>query len=223
MSLYQDFKTNKGKVIHKWEHYFPIYDRYFGPWKNKTLTFLEIGVSKGGSLQMWKRYFGPLATIVGIDINPNCSDHADEDVLVRIGDQSDPIFLQSLLDEFGEFDIVLDDGSHHMDHVMKTFDFLYKHTSKNGIYLIEDMHTAYWEEFGGGFPSEANFVNATKSMIDKLNADHSRGAIESDYITKNTFSIAYYDSVVVFEKGQIPSKRAPVVGKREGRIFKKYG
>jgi 23S rRNA U2552 (ribose-2'-O)-methylase RlmE/FtsJ len=110
MNLWQDFKTNNQKLIHKWAHYFPIYERHLAPLRNRTITVLEIGVSKGGSLQMWQRFFGPIATIVGIDINPECKQHEEPGIHVRIGDQSDPKFLQSLIDEFGTFDIVIDDG-----------------------------------------------------------------------------------------------------------------
>lgn len=60
--------TNALGCPDKWAHYFPIYERHFSWYVNKSLTFLEIGVARGGSLQMWQRYFGPLAKIVGIDI-----------------------------------------------------------------------------------------------------------------------------------------------------------
>ena len=86
MDLWGDFLTNQGSVIHKWEHYFPIYERYFQPWRNRSLTFLEIGVAKGGSLQMWRRAFGPLARIVGIN-----SQQEQE----REGDHPLPAFLAS--------------------------------------------------------------------------------------------------------------------------------
>ena len=73
MNLWQDFKTNDGRIIDKWMHYFPIYERHLAPWRNKTLTFIEIGVFKGGSLQMWRHYFGEQALIVGVDIDPRCA------------------------------------------------------------------------------------------------------------------------------------------------------
>ena len=89
MDLWQDFLTNQGKVIHKWVHYFPAYERHFAPWRGRSMTFLEIGVAKGGSLAMWQRYFGPLARIVGIDIDPKTRAHEAPGISVRIGDQSD--------------------------------------------------------------------------------------------------------------------------------------
>src|SRR5471030_2324353 len=195
MDLWGDFLTNQGDVIHKWVHYFPIYERYFAPWRNRTLTFLEIGVSRGGSLQMWRRAFGPLARIVGIDIDPKCRRHEAPGVFVRIGDQSDPGFLQSVIDEFGAPDIVLDDGSHQMAHIRASFDFLYPRLPKNGVYMVEDLHTAYWKEYGGGKDEPGSFVNVAKHFVDRLNADHSRGEIEPDMITRDTFGISFYNSV----------------------------
>ena len=208
MDLWQDFLTNQGKAIHKWSHYFPIYERHLAPWKGRTLTFLEIGVAKGGSLAMWRRYFGPMANIVGIDIDKRCAAHSAEGINVRIGDQSDAAFLQSVIDEFGVPDVVLDDGSHQMAHIAATFDFLYSKMPKNGVYLVEDLHTAYWPKFGGGLNEPANFFNLAKTMVDKLNADHTLGAVTPDAFTRDTLSIAFYDSVVVFEKGRPAHKGA---------------
>jgi len=209
MNLWQDFLTNDDRLIHKWTHYFPIYEKHLIEWRNKSITVLEIGVSKGGSLQMWKRFFGPLATIVGIDINPECQSMEEDGIHIRIGDQSDPAFLQKLIDEFGQFDIVLDDGSHRMDHITQTFELLYPTISKNGVYIVEDLHTAYWPEYGGGKDKPDTFINISKQFIDDLNADHSRGQIEPTFMTRFTFSISYYDSVVVFQRGSIPLKKAP--------------
>jgi hypothetical protein len=208
MDLWQDFLTNQGKAIHKWSHYFPIYERHFAPWRGRTLTFLEIGVAKGGSLAMWRRYFGPFAQIVGIDIDKRCKAHDDGTLAVRIGDQSDPRFLQSIVDEFGIPDVVLDDGSHRMGHIAASFDFLYPKMDKNGVYLIEDLHTAYWPKFGGGLAEPANFFNVAKALVDRLNAEHTLGEVSPDAFTRETFSIAFYDSVVVFEKGRTSQKGA---------------
>ena len=219
MDLWQDFLTNRGKVIHKWEHYFPIYERHFAPWRGRTLTFFEIGVARGGSLPMWRRYFGPLATIVGLDIDPRCKTHEKDGVLVRIGDQSDPKFLAEVMEEFGPPDIVLDDGSHQMAHIHATFEALYPKVPKNGVYMVEDLHTAYWPDFGGGLTEPGSFINLAKGLIDQLNADHTRGAVTPDAFTRETFAMAFYDSMIVFEKGQPPRKTAPAIGVERKGLF----
>ena len=73
MDLWNYFTTNTGKKITKWKHYFPIYEKHFGPIRNKPIKILEIGILNGGSLEMWRYYFSE-ATIVGIDINPVCKE-----------------------------------------------------------------------------------------------------------------------------------------------------
>lgn len=218
MDLWADFLTNQGKVIHKWEHYFPIYERHFSPWRGRSLTFLEIGVARGGSLQMWRRYFGPLARIVGIDIDPRCKAHEEGGVFVRIGDQSDPAFLASVIEEFGVPDVVLDDGSHEAPHIQATFEHLYPQLPKNGVYMVEDLHCAYWPKFGGSLDGPGTFINIAKGLIDKLNADHTDGAVQPDAFTRETFSIGFYDSIVVLEKGQVWRKQAPAIGKQPGGL-----
>ncbi len=206
MALWQDFMTHDEHPVDKWAHYFPIYERHFSWYVNKSLTFLEIGVARGGSLQMWQRYFGPLTKIVGIDIQERSKSYETPGTFVRIGDQADERFLQSLIDEFGVPDIVLDDGSHRMEHISKTFNFLYPRLPKNGVYMVEDLHTAYWDEFGGGASKPDTFINISKNFIDRLNADHSRGQVAPNFITRQTFGISFYDSVVVFEKGEVWNK-----------------
>lgn len=212
MNLWQDFLTNDKKIINKWVHYFPIYERHFSSWRSRSLTFVEIGVSKGGSLQMWQRFFGPMAKIVGIDINPECADHEAPGIFVRVGDQSDHAFLKTIIDEFGAPDIVLDDGSHRMSDIAASFQFLYPRMDKNGVYMVEDLHTAYWEEFGGGLDKSDSFINIAKFCVDRMNADHTRGALAPDLVTRQTFGICFYDSIVCFEKGSVYWKFAPSTG-----------
>jgi len=222
MNLWQDVLTNSIKnnprPTSKWPHYFPIYEKHFKEWRNKSLVFWDIGVDRGGSVQFWQRFFGPHARIVGLDINPECSKFSEPGIDIRIGDQSDTAFLESVIDEFGAPDIVLDDGSHVMSDVVNTFEFLYPYLPKNGIYMVEDMHTSYWPHYGGGIKEPNSFINISKNCIDKLNAYHTGSGlqgspvnaagvreetIEPDYITDNTACISFYDSVVVYEKGQM--------------------
>lgn len=203
MNLWQDFLTNEQKLTYKWSHYFPIYERHFAPWRNKSLTFIEIGVAYGGSLAMWQRFFGPLAKIIGIDIEPNCKVLETPGIFIRIGDQSDPGFLQHIVDEFGVPDIVLDDGSHQMQHINSSFQFFYPQMPKNGIYLVEDLQTAYQPEFGGGLEEPASFINIAKGYVDVLNAHHTQGAIAPNFITEQTLGISFYDGMVCFEKGDV--------------------
>ncbi len=91
-----------------------------------------------------------------------------------------------------------------MQQIAATFEFLYPPMGKNGVYPVEDLHTAYWPKFGGGLTEPASFINIARGLADQLNADHAQGHLKPDAFTRETFSIAFYDSVVVFEERQIP-------------------
>src|SRR5258708_2568934 len=103
------FENHTGDLIHKWKHYFEVYDRHFSRFRGKEVVVVEIGVSQGGSMQMWKDYFGPAARIHGVDIDPRCTLFGTEQIQIHIGDQSDRAFLKSLKKEITRIDILIDD------------------------------------------------------------------------------------------------------------------
>ena len=154
-----------------------------------------------------ERYLGPHARIVGLDIDPSCKAAEEDQIAVRIGDQSDERFLASVVDEFGTPDVVLDDGSHRMEHVRATFAYLYPLVATEGVYFVEDLHTAYWRRYGGGLGRDGTFIEIAKQLIDELNADLSRGAVSPTEFTASTMSMHFYDSCVVFERGRHTRRR----------------
>lgn len=200
-ALLDYFLHNPGYVICKLPHYFPVYERHFKKFRGTKCLIMEIGCAGGGSLQMWKHYFGPEAQIVGLDINPNCAARVEERIRVRIGDQADPAFLARVLNEVGVPDIVIDDGSHRASDTIAAFDFLFPRLAPRGVYCVEDLHTAYWPEFEGGLGRPGTFVEKCKGFIDTLNAYHTQGALPPSAFTDTTRSMHVYDSIVVFEKG----------------------
>lgn len=216
------FRENKGRLIHKWIHYFGVYDRHFSRFRNKEITILEIGVSHGGSLQMWKEYFGPKAKIFGIDINPLCKDLEEDNIKIFIGSQSDPKFLSEVKKSIPTVDILIDDGGHTMEQQIVSFEVLFGHVRDNGVYLCEDLHTSYWPKFGGGFKKEGTFIEYSKNFIDQLNAYHSKqiGLKVSDF-TKTVDSIHYYDSILVIEKKKRPKPYDEQIGSPSFEIPKK--
>jgi len=202
--LLEFFASNRGVVVHKWHHYIPLYDRYFSPFRSRPVRFLEIGVSNGGSLQMWRKYFGDEAIIFGIDIDPRCERLNGLAGQVRIGSQVDKEFLESVVKEMGGVDIVLDDGSHHMKHVSATTEYLFPHLSYGGIYLIEDLHTAYWEPFGGGHRSKDNFFfGFVMDLIDDMHHWYHKNNVKQPAISKDCSGIHVHDSIVVLEKNKV--------------------
>ena len=203
-SVQHVFNSHTGNIIHKWYHYLEIYYRHFQKYIGKDVTILEIGVYKGGSLEMWRNYFGDKCKIVGIDINPLCKRFENENVKIYIGSQSDKEFLKKVKLEIPKFDIIIDDGGHTMNQLRVSFEELYDSVSEDGIYLAEDLHTCYWYQYGGGYKIKKSFIEYSKNLIDQLHGWHSyqKKLVVSDF-TKSTYAIHFYDSIVVFEKRRI--------------------
>ena len=198
------FNNNNGRLIHKWDHYFEIYDKHFSRFKNNEIVILEIGVSQGGSLQMWKDYFGDRAKIYGIDIDPRCKSFEEKNIEIFIGSQSDKKFLKDVIEKIPKLDILIDDGGHSMKQQIVSFELLFDHIKENGVYFCEDCHTSYWWQYGGGFKRSNSFIEYSKNWIDKINAFHSKSRnLIVDKFTQTAKSIHYYDSIVVIEKGKI--------------------
>jgi hypothetical protein len=158
--------------IHKWTHYLPIYESAFGPYRDRPIRMLEIGVFRGGSLAMWRKYLHPESVIVGIDIDPETKQYDDpaNQVHVRIGAQQDVDFLRSVTDEFGPFDIILDDGSHMSSHMIGTFQYLFPNAlADGGVYLVEDIATNYWL---GWRDTTTTFADFTRSLTHAMHAHY---------------------------------------------------
>ena len=200
--LWRLFAQREGHRIHKLRHYFPAYERHFGRFVDQPVTFVEIGCGTGGSVQMWKEWLGPEATIVGIDVNPRAEQYADEQIQIRIGDQGNVGFLAAVIDEFGPPDAVLDDGSHQMRDMLTSFRFLYPQLASEGVYMVEDVHTSYWPVYGGGLRRRGSFIEESKALVDELNAHNvRRPEFAPTEFTNSTVSMHFYDGIVAFERG----------------------
>jgi len=198
------FLENEGRLIYKGKHYFEIYDRHFSRFRNTDVHVVEFGVAHGGSLRMWKEYFGPSAKIFGIDINPHCEELEEEQIKIFIGDQEDRNFLKSLAEKIPRIDILIDDGGHTMRQQINTFEEIFSRIDKNGVYLCEDIHTSYWSRWGGGYKKRGSFVEYSKNFIDAINAWHTKTRkLQVTEFTKSVYSLHYYDSILVIEKRPI--------------------
>ena len=203
----------------KWHNYFAVYERELDPWRECQPKVLEIGVRHGGSLALWRDYFGEGATIVGVDIDPACAqyDRGDEGIHVHIGDQGDREFMRNVATMMGPFDIVIDDGSHMTSHQIATLATVYPTMAENGVYIIEDVHSNVWDNFVN---TESTLLDISKQMIDEAYEPYAPrdksmvtfgdfavgGAVQRDgvvtsWFAANTFAIRHYDSMVVFERG----------------------
>ncbi len=197
----------------KWWHYFEIYDSLFDTLSQQSrrndlpqaLRILEIGVWMGGSLQLWRKYFGEPAIIFGIDIDETASRQGVHEAQVRIGSQTDPIFLKSVVDEMGGLDIVVDDGSHRSKDVIVSLNALFPYLSEGGLYIIEDLHTSYWPNHGGGLKRPSSSIEVLKTIIDMLNQPYFGRPANDKSLTVSADdigSIQFFDSVVVIKKAK---------------------
>ncbi len=203
--------------VHKLRHYLPIYERVL----TNAGKMLEIGVDRGGSLEMWRQYL-PETTIVGVDINPRAAQYDDPDrrIHVRIGDQTNTNFLQAVLDEFGAFDTVLDDGGHTPKQMISSFQYLFPRLKAGGVYVVEDVCANYWTSYRD---QPESFIDFTRWLMDAMHAPYMRmnsvfqimeghqkrlRHVEVPYAATIIDRIEVFDSVVVIHRAD-ESKRLP--------------
>ncbi len=231
MSWFKDYLTRTDdRVLMKWAHYFEVYEREFSRFRNRPISFLEIGVFKGGSIPMWKAYFAEGSKLTFIDIDPDCATLAEPGTTVEIGNQADPDFLARIAESYGPFDVILDDGSHINAHQIASFEALWPHIADNGLYVVEDCHTSYWPGFGGGHLRPDSFMEFAKSKIDAMHSWYTDedARFPFDPMAEELNGIRIYDSMVVFEKrrqAQPPTSITAQNGQVQGsrRVLKVRG
>jgi cephalosporin hydroxylase len=193
-STFELFKKAPVKSI-KHTTYFSVYDELFSKYKDKNIVFIEIGVFQGGSLFMWREYFGEQARIIGIDINPGAKKWEKDGFEIFIGSQSDPQFWVNFFNIIGEVDIILDDGGHTFEQQIITAESVLHNIKDGGMHVVEDTHTSYMPDYGGA--SNASFISYAKNMIDGLNYryEHFKNKKTNN---KSIFSMQFFESFVVF-------------------------
>jgi hypothetical protein len=204
--LHRAFYENTGTTVHKWRGYLQHYDHHLSRYRNSPARILEIGVSKGGSLHMWRRYFGDQAVIVGIDIDPNCLQYDGIAGKVRIGSQDDSNFLRAVVGEMGGIDVVIDDGSHVASHQRASFEALFSVLDPNGVYICEDTHTAYWRGmYEGGYGRPTTFVETAKKLVDDLHGEFHGRVMSVEGADRLIGGVHFYNSMVVIETAPQPA------------------
>lgn len=149
----------EGPGIWKWMHYFDIYQRHFSKFVGHEVHVLEVGIYSGGSLTMWKEYFGKGCRVYGVDIDEACMAYKGEGVEVFIGDQADRSFWDRLKHEVPTIDILIDDGGHLPEQQRITLEEMLPHIAPGGVYLCEDI-SGLSNEFAAylqGLASALNF------------------------------------------------------------------
>ena len=182
------------RLSFKHSTYFPVYDRLFAPWVGRPLTFVEVGVFNGGSLLMWRDYFGPQARIIGVDFNPEARRLESDGFEIHIGNQADPAFWREFLAKVRPIDVFLDDGGHTFEQQIVTVDSVLPAMVDGGLVVVEDTHTSYQSDFGG--PSSRSFVSWAKRMVDGIN--HRFSDFPDRPHEETVFSVAFYESIIAF-------------------------
>ncbi len=199
--LYAHFMANRaGAILDKWVHYFPIYARHLDRFRNRPIRMLEVGVYRGGGLDMWSRYLGPDAKLVGLDIDEAAVRAVHGRFPVVLGDQEDPAVLRAINDEYGPFDIIIDDGGHTMGQQIVTVETLFPLLVDGGTLIVEDTHTSYWPDFGGALRGEDSFIEWCKRRVDDMHSRHHNDIDPNSVWATELDGLHVHDSVVVLEK-----------------------
>ena len=143
----------------KYKNYFPIYEKLFSKFKGKKITFIEIGVLSGGSLFMWRKFFGDQARIIGIELNPAAKRFEKDGFEIHIGNQSDENFWKDFFQKVGEVDIILDDGGHtNFQQILQQIQIqTFFTTACISLVVRIRARTELLQEFGSNFRRRTSF------------------------------------------------------------------
>jgi hypothetical protein len=168
------YEEHTGKVSDRWSIYLSEYNRLLADYRDKPIALLEVGVQNGGSLEVWSRFFPAAKQLVGCDINPLCGElvFADQRISVVVGNANSNEVQQAVLACAPRLDIVIDDGSHRSSDIAKTFARYFPYIEDGGVFIAEDMHCSYWQEFEGGLFDPLSSIAFFKQLADVVNHEH---------------------------------------------------
>ncbi|GLS23931.1 hypothetical protein GCM10007874_69520 [Labrys miyagiensis] len=194
-TLRESFDKSK-YMSYKQDSYFPAYDKILRQFVGRPITIVEVGVLYGGSLFMWRDYFGESATIIGVDFNPEAKKWEAEGFKIYIGDQSSEKFWDGLFKEIGSVDILIDDGGHTNRQQIVTLRKAVHHIRDGGLLIVEDTHASYMSEFGN--PSRYSFISFAKRIIDHLHGRYGGDLVAAKPPARQIFSVEFFESMTVF-------------------------
>ena len=167
-------EVHTGKVSDKWSSYIAVYEDLFASRRHQPVRLLEIGVLNGGSLEIWAKYFSAARLILGCDNNPACASLRFDDPRVKlvIADACSNKGARQIAAHADELDIVVDDGSHNSPDIVRSFFRYFPKLANGGIYVVEDLHCSYWQDFEGGLYGPHSSMAFFKALADVLNRQH---------------------------------------------------
>jgi hypothetical protein len=205
--MLREIFDNLEKHCGKFDTYFDVYESHLSKFIGRSPVVVEVGICRGGSAEMWQKYFGAGATVIGIDVDENVKQYATDGCEQIIGDQGDPAFWDEFFKTHPDIDVFIDDGGHHQFQQINTLIKVWPHMKLGGVYICEDTHTCYWPEYsGGGLKKSTSFLEYVKTISDLVNVDHFRDSdrhpdviMLADYY-ENLQGLHFYDSMVVLDK-----------------------
>jgi hypothetical protein len=195
LKIYESYMTSKYSSI-KHTSYFHVYENLLTPFRGKDITFVEVGVYNGGSLFMWRDFFGPKARIIGVEFNPDAKHWESEGFEIHIGDQSDANFWRDFYTKVGPVDVVLDDGGHSNAQQIVTVAESVAHINDGGMIVVEDTHASYLAQFGN--PSKYSFMNYAFDVVHSINNRFPLVKSSNNLLSAHVSSVQFYDSIVSF-------------------------
>ncbi|NCX93342.1 MAG: class I SAM-dependent methyltransferase [Gammaproteobacteria bacterium] len=181
----------------KYDSYFPAYEALLRKYVDREVTIVEVGIFNGGSLFMWRKFFGPKARIIGVDLNPDAREWEKHGFEIYIGDQSSDTFWTELFQKIGKVDVVIDDGGHTNRQQIVTSHYAIQNINDGGLLIVEDVHTNYFREFGN--PSRYSFVNFAHRIVDGVNSRaYSLRRTYKQYSSR-VYSVSFFESMVAFQ------------------------
>ena len=198
--LREYFEANDGRVIHKWMHYFDIYHRHLQ-------RFRGTAAERPGTRGLPRRLAPDVEVVLRARARRSSASTStrtasssrgtastSRSAIRRTPDSSGPWSRPTGRSTWSSTTVP------HHGPAVDEFAEIYPHTQ--GAFLVEDLHTSYWSEFGGGYRRSGTFVEQAKGLVDQWTAWHSRdaGIFQVDAFTRSTRGIHFYDSVVVFER-----------------------
>lgn len=200
-ALWSYFSSHReGRGIWKWSHYFDAYERHLGRFAGRAPHIVEIGIYSGGSLEMWRQYFGGASRVTGIDIQEACRAYSGEGIEIDIGDQADREFWRAFRQRRPHVDIVIDDGGHTPEQQRITLEEMLPHVAPGGVYICEDVH-------GIGNPFAAYVHELADAMNGFEGVQGEELSSAAGALQREIASIHFYPFLIVIEKTAEPVRR----------------
>jgi hypothetical protein len=233
------YASHSGKVSDKWTAYLPVYERLLASLAGTSPSMLEIGIQNGGALEIWARSLPDARHVIGCDINPQCGQLEFEDtrISVVIGDANSDETQAAIAALAPRLNFIVDDGSHTSHDIIHSFVRYFPCLIDGGIFVAEDLHCSYWEDFEGGLFHPASSMAFFKRLADVINHEHwgvpcaradalsffarTYGVIFDEQALAHIHSVEFINSMCVIHK-QAPTDNvlgARIVRGRQALVF----